>query len=225
MYAEKVFILSKFRTVQFLGLQSVYTNQLRECYCSKSVCVSQIFSSLGEMNTRVRDCFSPSSLLPSCWIETERKEAASRRAESHLQPHFWLFINCAVLWVKNGTLQSWTHSASRHSTEYKSINLNNNSEHSSISIFRWQELLCFFTQGQCFSALFDLHKAFLAIVLSPSSSGHVCGGVVRRWLSRNTEALKPNRETFPYCIPDIDNDIAIYDCCVERIWIWLHSKV
>lgn len=40
-------------------------------------------------------------------------------------------------------------------------------------------------------------QSYLAAVVSSSISGHVCGGVVRRWLSRNTEALKANGEIFP----------------------------
>lgn len=42
------------------------------------------------------------------------------------------------------------------------------------------------------------HTEHLAVVLSSSISGHVCGGVVWGWLSRNTHA-------FPCCL--FENDI------------------
>lgn len=63
-------------------------------------------------------------------------------------------------------------------------------------------------------------QSYLDIILSPAISGHVCGGVVRRWLSRNTEALKPNWETFPHSSSEIDN--VICSCFVERICISFH---
>lgn len=79
-------------------------------------------------------------LSPPCSTEMERKEAASRGAKRDLS----LGVDELRSYIgeRRGAL---THSPSHHSTEYKSINLDNNS---GISIFLWQEPLCFFTQGQ-----------------------------------------------------------------------------
>lgn len=52
----------------------------------------------------------------------------------------------------------------------------------------------------------------------------MCVGVLRGGgLSRNTEALKPNGETFPHRSSEIDN--VLCSCSMERVCIQFHEKV
>lgn len=66
-------------------------------------------------------------------------------------------------------------------------------------------------------------QSYLAAVVSSSISGHVCGGVVRRWLSRNTEALKANGEILPRCIFEVCT--VNYDCCSKGVSVNEFSDV
>lgn len=135
-------------------------------------------------------------------------------------------MNCSmVLWEKNGNQHPWPILPFTIRQSTNQLSWKNNSKHSDISVFPWQEPLCFFfTQGQqCVSAVFGLHKAIsLSFCLHPSLAmcvGVLCGGGLaetqRRW--------NQNGETFPYCI--FETDIVICNCCTGRIWILLHSKV
>ncbi len=148
------------------SMSSIHTNsQVPTCTsmsvtCSKCVCVC-LSPHLVKWKAEVgRVSLRPLSSLRVELRQKERKQrAGAQRADCNLV--FWLLINCVVL-LGGGKRYpvALTDSRSRHSTEYKSINLNNKSEHNGISIFPWQEALCIFTQGQqCVSVLFGLHKA------------------------------------------------------------------
>lgn len=80
-----------------------------------------------------------SSLLP---VQLRRKERRQRAEVQSATSDLRVDELRSYIGERRGAL---THSPSHHSTEYKSINLDNNS---GISIFLWQEPLCFFTQGQ-----------------------------------------------------------------------------
>lgn len=159
------------------------------------------------------------SLLPYCWIETKKRK---QQVEVRVPPATSILIvdKLHVLWEGGRYL---IDSPSHHSTEYNSINFNNNSKNGGIYIFPRRTIVLFHPRTTVCFCIVCPTQSYLAIVLSPSISGHVCGGVVWRWLSRYTEALKLKRETFPCCISEID--IVICICCGERIWISLGSKV
>lgn len=56
-------------------------------------------------------------------------------------------------------------------------------------VLKFTTSIAFLTEVDGVSAFFS-HTKHLAIVLSSSILGHVCGGVAWGWLSRNTHALK-----------------------------------
>lgn len=100
----------------------------------------------------------------------------------------------------------------------KSIISNNNGE----CTFLWQTPLSFFPPKDSSGTPYCLAwtKLSLALVVSSSISSHVCGGVVRRWLSRNTEALKPHREIFPHCVFEVYS--VKCDCWRESLLMSCH---
>lgn len=182
------------------------------CMCvsvQHSVCASRIFLSLRVIETRSRTC-SSFFVISSYTKKGKLREPAAISLFFVLSFFFfWLLIN--------GTVQHKHKMLPQTSlADYRSIQRSTNrynSERGSISIFPWQEPLCFFTQGQqCVSALFGLHKAYPS---DRSDSIHlwpcVWGCFVRRWKHRQ------HRETFPRRITEID--------IVLGIWISLKSNV
>lgn len=129
------------------------------------------------------------------WKEN-KQPAEEQRAGCNLDSYCWWIVWFCFGCKLNPTTLTGLPLSSFRRTNQLTLATTANSSNSPLPC---QGPLCFFTQGQQFvSALFGLHSS-QAILPSPSISGHVCGGVVRRWLSRNTEALRPSRETSPYC--------------------------
>lgn len=107
-------------------------------YTAPAASVFIIFLSLGKTRTRPGTC-------------------------CQLQSWFGLLMNGVVLWEERATetartgspCHRWTINSTNQLTWTTTANT------PVISIFPWQEPLCFITQGhQCVSALFGLHKAF-----------------------------------------------------------------
>jgi len=115
---------------------------------------------------------------------------------------------------ETGHPKAATDSPSRHS-EDKSIHLTDNGELSRMGIFPQSRATGLFSPRPtgCLCIVW-LTQSALAVAPSPSVSGHVCGGVVRRRPSRNTEAREPNGETFPNC--SSETDLAICSCFAPR---------
>lgn len=128
-----------------------------------------------------------------------------------------LLVNCVFLWEKRQYLPP---SLQQNTIQLTWTTIATNG---GIHIFPQQVSLSFSTQGQACFGIVCPTQSNLAIVLSLSIPGHVCGGVLWRWLSRNTEALKLKRETFPCCTSEID--IVINSCVESLICTHLSLKV
>lgn len=103
---------------------------------------------------------------------------ASCSAELSLLQWFWLLINCAFTPFNNTAV-------------YNSINSYNYSKQWCYPYFpSVRAFVLYLTRRNSACAIVCPTQSYLAIILSPSIFGHVCGGVLWRWRSRITQALK-----------------------------------